>query len=88
MHVVAHVSVRLGVVLATVALMFATLLSSAPAAGAAPPGPSTNGFYLLGGDGGIFPFGMPFAGTQRARTGAPTTPPIAVSPTAPAGRWP
>jgi hypothetical protein len=61
----------LGVVLATVALMFATVLSSAPAAGAALAGGSTNGFFLLGGDGGIFPFGVPFLGAPASTNGCP-----------------
>jgi hypothetical protein len=44
------------------AAMGATSIATAPAAGAGQAGPSTNGYYLLGGDGGVFPFGVPFAG--------------------------
>ena len=71
MHVAARVLVRVGIVLTAVALMFATLLSSAPAAGAAPAAPSSNGFSLLGGDGGIFTFDVPFAGTPASTNGCP-----------------
>jgi hypothetical protein len=71
MRVAARFSVRFTVVFATVALMFATLLSSAPAAGAIPPGPPSNGYFLLGGDGGIFTFGVPFAGAPASTNGCP-----------------
>ena len=46
--------------------MFAGLFWLAPAAGAAPAAASTNGFVLLGGDGGIFPFGVPMQGSAAS----------------------
>jgi hypothetical protein len=55
-----------------VATLFVTVVASVPAAGAGQPvgagqqGVSTNGFFLLGGDGGVFPFGVPFAGSAAA----------------------
>jgi len=58
-------------VLATIALVFATVLSSAPAVGAAPAQPSNDGYVLLGGDGGVFPFGVPFSGSPASTHGCP-----------------
>jgi hypothetical protein len=46
-------------------MTFATVFLSAPAASAAPD--MSKGFFLLGGDGGVFPFGMPFAGSASGR---------------------
>ena len=57
--------VGLTLVIATAfATTVATALSSAPPAGAVPASSSTNGYVLLGGDGGIFPFGVPMQGSQ------------------------
>jgi hypothetical protein len=70
-HVLARLSVRLGIVFTVVAMTFATVLASAPAAGAAEPGPPTDGFILLGGDGGIFPFNVPFAGAPASENRCP-----------------
>jgi hypothetical protein len=61
-----RVSVSLGTVFAVVATMLATAVWSAPNAGAGLQGPGTNGFFLLGGDGGIFPFGVPMAGAAAS----------------------
>jgi hypothetical protein len=66
MRATARVSVRLGAVLTAVASMFAGALWSAPAAVAGTAGPSTDGYVLLGGDGGTFPFGVPFAGSAAS----------------------
>lgn len=68
MNAATRVSVRLGIVFTVVAMTFATVLAAAPAAGAAPP---SNGFVLLGGDGGIFPFGVPFHGAPASVNGCP-----------------
>jgi ribosomal protein L24E len=56
-------SVRVGAALVFVASMFAAALATAPLAGAAP---ATNGYRLLGGDGGVFPFGAPFLGAAAS----------------------
>jgi hypothetical protein len=61
----------LGIVFTVVAMTFATVLASAPAAGAAPADPPPNGFILLGGDGGIFPFGVPFHGAPASANRCP-----------------
>jgi hypothetical protein len=69
MSATARPFVRVGAVVAAVATMFATVLWSATTAGAGQQGVPTNGFVLLGGDGGIFPFNVPMAG---AAGGDPT----------------
>ena len=48
--------------LAMVATVCVAPLSIAQPAGALPPGPPSDGYVLLGGDGGIFPWNVPFAG--------------------------
>ena len=69
MHPTTRLSVRLGAVITAVVAMFATLLWAMPAAAAAPGGhafPVSDGYVLLGGDGGIFPFDVPMAGAAAS----------------------
>jgi hypothetical protein len=66
MDVKRRASFCFGAVFAVVVAMVASLLWAMPAAGADQPGPRTNGFVLLGGDGGIFPFGVPMAGAAAS----------------------
>jgi hypothetical protein len=69
MHPTTRLSVRLGAVITAVVAMFATVLWAMPAAAAAPGGhafPVSDGYVLLGGDGGIFPFDVPMAGAAAS----------------------
>jgi hypothetical protein len=69
MHATRRGTVRWVGVIAVVATMFATALWSAPTAGAGQTGLLTNGYMLLAGDGGLFPFQVPQAGIPASVPG-------------------
>jgi hypothetical protein len=64
MHMAKRNAFRLASVVSAVAATFSLSLTSVPAAGAAAP--PAAGYALLGGDGGVFPFGVPFAGSAAS----------------------
>jgi hypothetical protein len=58
-------SIRLGTLAVVVTAFLAPLFVASPAS-ALPPGPPTDGYVLLAGDGGIFPWNVPFAGAPAS----------------------